>query len=190
MHLNGYIMYVDESLCTGCGLCLDACKQGALSLRGNTAMVDAELCTSCNRCAAVCITGALRSAEIVSAGSAFTAPDRSPHTPVVWSGTPTLSAVPREGQQPLVPRSSAAPGPSKLASAEKILAALIGFATLMIERRDRSADQARGCTGSTTAPRSLQVGRSGRDGSGRGRRGRRRRLRDNRCHAARGGMGT
>jgi NAD-dependent dihydropyrimidine dehydrogenase PreA subunit len=185
------MIYIDEDLCTGCGLCLDACNQGALSLPDNMAVVDAELCTSCNRCAAVCITGAIRSAEIVLAGTSSPAPDQPERAPAVWSRTPALSTVPpaeRHWAMDVPP--AAVPATSKLASAEKILSALVGFVTFMIERRDQGADRARGCTGATAVPRSRQTEGSGRGGAGRGGRGRKRRHRDNRCRAARGGSGT
>jgi len=40
--------------CTGCGLCIDECDQGALSLVDDKAVVDEPRCILCGYCAAVC----------------------------------------------------------------------------------------------------------------------------------------
>lgn len=40
--------------CTGCGLCVDECDQGALSLTNGKATVDESRCILCGYCAAVC----------------------------------------------------------------------------------------------------------------------------------------
>jgi len=45
--------------CTGCGLCLDVCHIGAVSLAGGLAQVG-EACKGCGRCAAACPVGAIR----------------------------------------------------------------------------------------------------------------------------------
>jgi prolipoprotein diacylglyceryltransferase/ferredoxin len=44
--------------CDGCGLCLDLCPVGALTLRDGRAVVG-EGCKGCGRCAAACPTGAI-----------------------------------------------------------------------------------------------------------------------------------
>jgi len=44
---------VDEGQCTGCGLCLDACKQNAITI-GNIARIDLEKCTGCGKCVNEC----------------------------------------------------------------------------------------------------------------------------------------
>jgi NAD-dependent dihydropyrimidine dehydrogenase PreA subunit len=52
-------MYVDPEACTGCGACIEACPNDAISLVVDKAVVDEVLCTSCQTCAGICPTGAL-----------------------------------------------------------------------------------------------------------------------------------
>jgi len=40
--------------CQGCGLCLEACQQSALSMEENIAVVNAEACVLCGYCGRVC----------------------------------------------------------------------------------------------------------------------------------------
>jgi ferredoxin len=44
---------VDKEQCTGCGICVDACPQEAISLN-DIAKVDAEKCTDCGTCVEEC----------------------------------------------------------------------------------------------------------------------------------------
>ncbi len=60
------MMYVDESLCTGCGICVDACTQGAISSDACRASIDPVLCTSCGCCIDACRTDAIVSVETIS----------------------------------------------------------------------------------------------------------------------------
>ncbi|HON95260.1 MAG TPA: 4Fe-4S binding protein [Deltaproteobacteria bacterium] len=50
---------VDPDLCTGCGVCVDMCPMGAISLRDNTAQVDVQKCTGCGICEDECPVGAI-----------------------------------------------------------------------------------------------------------------------------------
>jgi dihydropyrimidine dehydrogenase (NAD+) subunit PreA len=57
-------MVVDESRCTGCGLCLIACEasssgSGALKIEDRIARIDHNLCKTCNTCRIVCPEGAI-----------------------------------------------------------------------------------------------------------------------------------
>ncbi|MCE5191991.1 MAG: ATP-binding protein [Actinomycetia bacterium] len=52
---------VDQSACTSCGACRDACAYGAIRLLGGT-VVFAELCNGCGLCATVCPTSAISEA--------------------------------------------------------------------------------------------------------------------------------
>ena len=71
------MVYIDSTLCSGCGLCLDACERRAISIQGKSAVIDQALCVDCGRCAAICMTGAIRSVSIVLDGpSSLTRPNR------------------------------------------------------------------------------------------------------------------
>jgi len=59
-------MLVNQELCKGCGICVDACPNGAISLSGGKAVIDQAKCTSCELCAEICPTSALQSPEMVS----------------------------------------------------------------------------------------------------------------------------
>ena len=49
---------VDESLCAGCGLCVNVCPVRAISL-SDKAKIDIDRCTGCGACANVCKLGAI-----------------------------------------------------------------------------------------------------------------------------------
>lgn len=53
------MVYVDIEKCAGCGVCAEACPEGAISLVGGTAKVDQEKCTDCEACVEVCPNGAM-----------------------------------------------------------------------------------------------------------------------------------
>lgn len=50
---------VDQSLCDGCGVCMDECPTGAITLNNGTALVDTALCNDCRVCVEVCPNQAL-----------------------------------------------------------------------------------------------------------------------------------
>jgi Pyruvate/2-oxoacid:ferredoxin oxidoreductase delta subunit len=56
---SGYVTYVDECVCEGCGDCMQFCQFGALSMNGDTAHVDPNLCMGCGVCNDKCNHGAL-----------------------------------------------------------------------------------------------------------------------------------
>ena len=54
------IVRIDEELCTGCGLCVTPCAEGAIEIvDGKARVVREELCDGAGFCLAVCPTGAL-----------------------------------------------------------------------------------------------------------------------------------
>lgn len=50
---------LDRGKCTGCGLCLDACPQHALSMDDGALVIDVDRCKGCGTCVRYCPTGAL-----------------------------------------------------------------------------------------------------------------------------------
>lgn len=50
---------VDEDECTACGICLDFCPAGAITLRGRTAEIDQSRCDACGSCSVACERGAI-----------------------------------------------------------------------------------------------------------------------------------
>ncbi len=54
------IVRIDEELCTGCGLCVTPCAEGAIEIVDGKARVkDEVLCDGAGFCLSVCPTGAL-----------------------------------------------------------------------------------------------------------------------------------
>ena len=54
------IVHIDEEKCTGCGLCVLPCAEGAIELvDGKAKVVKEELCDGAGFCLAVCPEGAL-----------------------------------------------------------------------------------------------------------------------------------
>jgi len=57
------MLHLNLDTCTGCGVCVEACPAGALSLVAGKAVINAELCTACKACIEVCPTGAITIVE-------------------------------------------------------------------------------------------------------------------------------
>jgi MinD superfamily P-loop ATPase len=54
------IVRIDEELCTGCGLCVTPCAEGAIEIvDGKAKVMKEELCDGAGFCLAVCPEGAL-----------------------------------------------------------------------------------------------------------------------------------
>jgi ferredoxin len=51
---------LDDSLCNGCGLCVEVCPRAVLAMDGRrAALVDRGACIECGACALNCATGAI-----------------------------------------------------------------------------------------------------------------------------------
>jgi MinD superfamily P-loop ATPase len=54
------IVHIDEELCTGCGLCVTPCAEGAIEIvDGKAKVMKEQLCDGAGFCLAVCPEGAL-----------------------------------------------------------------------------------------------------------------------------------
>jgi len=54
------IVKIEEELCTGCGLCVSPCAEGAIEIvDGKAKVIREELCDGAGFCLGVCPTGAL-----------------------------------------------------------------------------------------------------------------------------------
>lgn len=51
---------VRAEICTGCGICLDACAVSAIELRNGKAFILEALCRNCGNCIAQCPVRAIR----------------------------------------------------------------------------------------------------------------------------------
>ena len=182
------MVYVDEYLCTGCGICVDACNRGAISLRGNAAVIDETLCTSCGRCVDVCLTGAIISVEPVetvqrvadvSSGTRV----ETGHPQQIWTqaSPPPTGAVARTREADSRPDAAKT---SRLDLVEKALSGLFTVATYVLDRKrgdpsspvgpdagvDRlpSRSRVRQRPGCGQGPRGGGMGRGQGPGAGRG----------------------
>jgi ferredoxin len=55
---SGYVGVVDSDLCASCGLCVEYCQFGAISLDNGYAVVNAATCMGCGVCVSKCSQGA------------------------------------------------------------------------------------------------------------------------------------
>jgi len=56
---SGFVSVVDQKLCQGCGVCVEFCQFGALSLQDGTSSISADDCMGCGVCVSKCEQGAL-----------------------------------------------------------------------------------------------------------------------------------
>lgn len=51
--------YIDQEKCSGCGMCVDRCPAGAISVENRKAKIDENKCTNCGECLNACPFGAI-----------------------------------------------------------------------------------------------------------------------------------
>jgi uncharacterized Fe-S center protein len=52
--------WVNEEMCVGCGVCVDECCAGAISMKEDVAAIDDDKCIRCGVCHDVCAEDAVR----------------------------------------------------------------------------------------------------------------------------------
>ncbi len=52
-----------KEACSGCGACVEACRENAITLQGDGPIIDFDKCLSCGKCIASCPTGTLNPGE-------------------------------------------------------------------------------------------------------------------------------
>lgn len=135
------MFYVDSLKCKGCGLCVEACPQRAISIKNEVAFIDQDLCTGCGTCRETCNNKAIYEVEVITPG-------------VVRTG--------KQQSMPLLVK----PGPVMFKNntkKAKLLGALATLAPPVIERLTN-------LTGAWAAPGRGQGIKRGRCGRGQGRR--------------------
>ena len=97
------VIQVNQELCTGCGVCLDACSVGAIQLVDQRAVIDDALCTACEACIEACSNEAISTRSIPEPSvSIVTLPAAKAHPVPVWEKAALPEkAVPARGLVPL-----------------------------------------------------------------------------------------
>lgn len=74
---------IDESSCTGCGLCMDACSREAININRGVAVIDHSICDDCGSCFSVCPQGAIYQEETAVAMVTPAQPSKVAVSPLV-----------------------------------------------------------------------------------------------------------
>jgi MinD superfamily P-loop ATPase len=84
------MIFIDEERCTGCGLCLDACVQGAIALGEGGATIDQSLCSGCAACVAACPQAAIYEVEPAPVAMVAVSTEAQPTQGALARWQPTL----------------------------------------------------------------------------------------------------
>jgi Fe-S-cluster-containing hydrogenase component 2 len=103
------MIFIDEERCTGCGLCLDACAQGAIALGESGATIDQNLCARCAACVVACPQAAIYEAEAAPVPMVAVSAEAQPTQGALARWQPTLIRV-----RPAIASTLAAAGPLAL----------------------------------------------------------------------------
>jgi len=63
------MLTIELDRCDGCGVCVEVCPEGAISLVDGVARIDSASCTECEVCVQACPSGARPSALATLAGA-------------------------------------------------------------------------------------------------------------------------
>jgi Fe-S-cluster-containing hydrogenase component 2 len=135
---------VDEDLCTGCGICLEYCRSGAMKMPGRSVEIEEGLCTSCGACAEVCPLDAIYEYEEV---------------PALREGMRELAPAIDAGSSPAVAEKRAT-----LARQQKVAAAAVLLPTLsrlVVRLAGRVLPRGGGRSSATLQQPTLMAGRGG-----------------------------
>jgi Fe-S-cluster-containing hydrogenase component 2 len=97
------VIQVNQELCDGCGVCVDACSVGAIQLVDQQALIDDALCTQCEACADVCPNEAIAALSIPAGSVSIVVLPAAEPRPVPVRGQAALltMAAPARGLRPL-----------------------------------------------------------------------------------------
>jgi NAD-dependent dihydropyrimidine dehydrogenase PreA subunit len=97
------VIQVNQELCTGCGVCIDACSVGAIQLVDQRAVIDDALCTTCEACIEACSNEAITTCSIPEPSvSIVTLPAIEAHqVPILEKVTLPGAVAPARGLVPL-----------------------------------------------------------------------------------------
>jgi len=138
---------IDETRCTGCGVCLDLCPQEAIVLEAGRAEIRQDLCSGCGICVSACPQGAIQEADLIPATRLPARPERKlvVKVPPIWS-----ERVPARTRPLAVVR----PSPSALERRQAVAAAAGAVGPVALDvlawlasrwfRRGRSLERAAG----------------------------------------------
>lgn len=90
------MLTIEVDRCNGCGACVQACSQGAISLVEGVARIDSSRCIECQACVEACPAGAIRVAMPVAQrekAAVAVREERAPLTRVPRGTLATLAAA-------------------------------------------------------------------------------------------------
>lgn len=164
------MMYVDRTMCDGCGACLDICPEGAISMQDDRAFIAVDLCAGCAVCQSICPQDAIMPVEVIEpavAGQTTLVPVPQPGEIVTVQPHPAKPSL-RESVLPAI-------GSALLWTGREIIPRLASLALNSLDRNNQMAEPAPLSLRSQAQIRTMP----GR-GSGQGRRRQRRRRSRNR----------